>query len=59
MYQTLLKWKQEEQGRKVSSLKKFRTKYGEQLATMYVLHSADVKVENDVVYLPLYMAGML
>ena len=31
----------------------------EQLATMYVLHSADVKVENDVVYLPLYMAGML
>lgn len=43
----------------LSSLKKFRTKYGPQLATSYVLHSADVKVDDKVVYLPLYMAGML
>ena len=43
----------------LSSLKKFHAKYGQQLATSYVLHSSDVKVENDVVYLPLYMAGML
>ena len=43
----------------LSSLKKFRTKYAQQLATAYVLHSSDLKVENDTVYLPLYMAGLL
>lgn len=43
----------------LSSLRKFRTKYGQQLSTAYVLHSSDMKVEDDVVYLPLYMAGLL
>ena len=43
----------------LSSLKKFRTKYNQQLATSYVLHSADVKTKDGVVYLPLYMAGEL
>lgn len=43
----------------LSSLKKFRNKYGPQLSSSYVLHSADVKVEGGIVYLPLYMAGEL
>ena len=43
----------------LSSLKKFRNKYAQQLSTPYVLHSSDVKVEDGVVYLPLYMAGEL
>ena len=43
----------------LTSLKKFRNKFGRQLSTPYVLHSADVKIEDGIVYLPLYMAGEL
>ncbi len=43
----------------LSSLRKFRNKYAPQLSTAYVLHSSDVKVEDGVVYLPLYMAGLV
>ena len=46
-------------GYTLSSLKKFRNKYPMMLAESYVLHVADVKVENDIIYLPLYMAGLL
>ncbi len=37
------------------SLDKFRAKYGNFLATPYVLHPKDLKIEGDVMYLPLYM----
>ena len=43
----------------LSSLRKFRNKYAQQLSTAFVLHSSDVKVEEGVVYLPLYMAGLV
>ena len=43
----------------LSSLKKCIAKYGSYLATPYVLHTADVKTEDGITYLPLYMAGML
>lgn len=39
----------------LTSLKKCIKKYGEQLHTPYVIHPADLKVEDGVVYLPLYM----
>ena len=43
----------------LSSLRKFRNKYAQQLSTAFVLHSLDVKVEEGIVYLPLYMAGLV
>ena len=42
-----------------SSLKKFRQQYKEQLHTAYILHVDDLKVADDIVYLPVYMAGLL
>jgi predicted AAA+ superfamily ATPase len=41
------------------SIQKFTAKYSEQLHTAYVLHPGDLKVENDLVYLPLYMTPLL
>lgn len=43
----------------LSSLRKFVAKYGEQLHTPYVLHSADLKIEDGITFLPLYMACLL
>ena len=43
----------------LSSLKKIIAKYGNYLATPYVLHTADVKAEDGITYLPLYMTGLL
>lgn len=43
----------------LSSLRKCMDKFGESLATPYVLHSKDVKVEGGIFYLPLYMAAVL
>ena len=43
----------------LSSLRKFRNKYAQQLSTAFVLHSSDVKVEEGIVYLPLYMSGLV
>lgn len=43
----------------LTSLGKFRKKYGMQLASSVVLHSSDVMVKDDVLYLPLYMACLL
>ncbi|MDD5603084.1 MAG: AAA family ATPase [Eubacteriales bacterium] len=43
----------------LSSLKKFRAKYSEQLNIPYVLHTGDLKVEEGIVYLPLYMTPLL
>ena len=41
------------------SLDKFRTKYKRFLDVPYVLHTKDLKVEDGVTYLPLYMAPLL
>lgn len=43
----------------LTSLKKCREKYAEQLDTLYVLHKNDLKVEEGIVYLPLYMTPLL
>ncbi len=43
----------------LSSIKKFIAKFGEQLFEPYVLHSSDLKVDDGIVYLPLYMAMFL
>ena len=42
-----------------SSLDKFREKFKAYLQTPYVVHSGDLKNENGIVFLPLYMAPML
>ena len=41
------------------SLNKFRTKFKRFLDTPYVLHPKDLKIEDDVTYLPLYMTPLL
>lgn len=43
----------------LTSLRKFMTKYGEQTYIPYVLHTGDLKKEEGIVYLPLYMTPML
>ncbi len=43
----------------LTSLKKCIAKYSNYLATPYVLHTADVKTEDGITYLPLYMTGLL
>ena len=34
-------------------------KYGNFLATPYVLHTADLAIDDGITYLPLYMTGLL
>ena len=41
------------------SLGKFRRKFPDQLHEPVVLHPKDLKVDDGIVYLPLYMAGLL
>ena len=43
----------------ITSLKKCIKKYEKQLATPYVLHDKDLKIEDGIVYLPLYMTPLL
>ena len=43
----------------IKSLSKCINKYSQQLATPYVLHDKDVKIDNGIVYLPLYMTPLL
>lgn len=43
----------------LTSLRKFMKKYAEQLHTPYVLHPGDLKIEEGIVYLPLYMTPCL
>jgi len=42
-----------------TSLLKYMSKYKQQLSVPYVLHDKDVKEENGIVYLPLYMTPLL
>lgn len=43
----------------LSSLRKFCHKFEEQVCTPYVLHTGDLKEENGITYLPLYMTPLL
>ena len=43
----------------LNSLKKCIAKYASQLSTPYVLHDKDVKAENGIVFLPLYMTPLI
>ncbi|MCD8046154.1 MAG: AAA family ATPase [Clostridiales bacterium] len=43
----------------LSSLKKFRTKYGAYMDVPIVLHTKDYKEENGILYLPIYMTPLL
>lgn len=44
-----------------NSLTKYRSKFSQQIEKSYVLYDGDIKVDNDnnVIHLPLYMAGFL
>lgn len=46
-------------GYALTSLKKCIAKFGQQLATPCVLHTNDLKIEDDIVFLPLYMTPFL
>lgn len=43
----------------LTSLSKCIKKYDKMLSTPYVLHDKDLKIENGIVYLPLYMTPLL
>ena len=43
----------------LTSIKKFMVKYEQHINIPYVLHRADLKVDNGIVYLPLYMTPLL
>lgn len=43
----------------ITSLEKFYRKFNKNLSMAFVLHSADLKEENGIVYLPLYMTPFL
>ena len=43
----------------LSSIRKFRAKYPEYISIPYVLHTKDLKEEDGILYLPLYMAMFL
>lgn len=43
----------------LSSLQKFKIKYSEQLHVPYVLHTGDLKEEDGILYLPVYMTILL
>ena len=40
-------------------LNKFKNKYKEYLSTAYVLHIEDLRVEDEIVFLPVYMTCLL
>lgn len=43
----------------LTSIRKCIKKYNDYLSTPYVLHTSDLKVDEGIVYLPLYMTGLL
>lgn len=42
-----------------SSLTKFRMKFDKQLAVSYIIHSGDLKQDENLIYLPLYMTPLI
>ena len=45
--------------KKHTSIDRFKKKYKRSVGTRYVLHTKDLEVNGDIVYLPLYMAMFL
>ena len=43
----------------LTSISKFINKYNEQLYTPYVLHTSDLKMEEGILFLPVYMTSLL
>jgi len=43
----------------LTSLNKFREKYEEYAGSCFVLHTADFREENGIIYLPVYMTMFL
>ncbi len=43
----------------ISSLNKFKNKYKSYLDVSYVIHTGDFKIENNIIYLPIYMTSLL
>ena len=43
----------------LTSLEKFRRKYSAYLSSPVVFHTSDLEVKDGIIYLPLYMAGLL
>ncbi len=44
---------------KHSSIDKFKDKYGKKVGQRYLLHTKDIKQEDDLIFLPIYMAMFL
>ncbi len=44
---------------RLSSLEKFGKKFSNYFGTSYVLHTKDLEIKDGIIYLPLYMAGLL
>ncbi|MDE6341954.1 MAG: ATP-binding protein [Muribaculaceae bacterium] len=42
-----------------TSLRKCKAKYGQYLATSYLIHDRDLKIEDDITFLPIYMTPLL
>jgi predicted AAA+ superfamily ATPase len=43
----------------IKSLQNFKKKFAEKIGLQYVLHDGDVKREDEIVYLPIYMAAVM
>ena len=43
----------------MTSLNKFKNKYKSYLDISYVIHTGDFKIENDIIYIPIYMTSLL
>lgn len=43
----------------VKSLEKFKKKFSNKIGVQYVLHEGDIKRENEIIYLPYYIASIL
>lgn len=43
----------------LSSINKFKVRYGELIESTYIIHENDYKAENGIIYLPAYMAALL
>lgn len=43
----------------LKSIEKFGKKFANYLGTSYVLHTKDLEIKDNIIYLPLYMAGLI
>ena len=42
-----------------SSLKKLKSKYNDYINNPIIIHQEDLKEENDILYIPIYMTALL